>query len=201
MDSLTRDDWNLLFSALGALFSILTLIVSILIYKLSRSRKLRISSSATVVNDEPVAIIRVTNFGQAQSVVENVGLSLTKWDDRPKLRVRGFMRFLRVLEFLGDHVAEIKYISDKAIIDSRPPLHATLSEHQSITVTISLDRMMEACFDRREIIGSKSSFAFLMMVLRCEVVTPIGTFGVFAHREIRWYLWQRYKDDKRLLMR
>ncbi|GGY10484.1 hypothetical protein GCM10007160_42110 [Litchfieldella qijiaojingensis] len=198
MEDWGKDEWSLLLSAMGAVFGALTLIVSILIYKASRSRKLSISSRVELVENEVVARVKVMNLGQARAVVENVGLSLSVWDDRPRLKVKGVLRFLRYLEFLADHEEQMKYVSDSAIVGTHPEYPVSLSEYQPLTVNISLDRMMENFFSRREIIGSKLSFAFLLLTLRCEVVITTGTIGKLAHREIRLYLWQKYKDDRRL---
>jgi hypothetical protein len=199
LEGWSKDEWNLVFSAMGALFGALTFIVSILIYKASRSRKLSISSTVELVENEVVAHIEITNLGQATSVINNVALSLTVWDNRPRLKVKGILRFLQHLDFLADSERHIIYVSDFAVVGARPEYPVSLSEYQPLTVNISLDRMMEHFFSRGEIIGSKLSFAFHLLILRCEVVTTVGTYGKWAHREVRFYLWKKYKHDRRLL--
>lgn len=90
-------------------------------------------------------------------------------------------------------------MSDKALVYSSIPLPAILSELESVTVSLSVDKVMEEFFARKKAIGSKMWFVFLLLGLQCNAITSDGKFGVRAYRDIPGYLWIKYKDDKRLL--
>lgn len=93
----------------------------------------------------------------------------------------------------------LSFFMSEALVYSSIPLPAILSELESVTVSLSVDKVMEEFFARKKAIGSKMWFVFLLLGLRCNAITSDGKFGVRAYRDIPGYLWMKYKDDKRLL--
>ena len=93
----------------------------------------------------------------------------------------------------------LSFFMSEALVYSSIPLPAILSELESVTVSLSVDKVMEEFFARKKAIGSKMWFVFLLLGLRCNAITSDGKFGVRAYRDIPGYLWIKYKDDKRLL--
>src|SRR5699024_2991109 len=98
-------------------------------------------------------------------VINNIALSWVVWSDKPQLRMKGFSEIFRKTTLLCNYEDMIDYVSDEAIISSSSKFPKKLSESGSVSVIISIDRMMEALFARHESVGNKWIFALHMFLL------------------------------------
>lgn len=104
---------------------VLTVILSLvaimfIVWKYIASRKVEIfaSSKLSIVNkSNAVAKISVLNESQRSIEIQAVRFNICVWDETPKIKVHGFLKFLRLRDLLFEHDGTWYYPSDAAWTD------------------------------------------------------------------------------------
>ncbi|MCL1138163.1 hypothetical protein [Shewanella pneumatophori] len=92
----------------------------------------------------------------------------------------------------------IVYASESAIRRTSKSLPTTLSEEEPFLCEIELDKVMQAIIDANESYGSKRFLFACIFGLKLHVVTGSGLWVFPVDPEVKFYLWQRFKDNPAL---
>jgi hypothetical protein len=152
----------------------------------SRKATVAIYSKLTVKDDKGIADIRVRNANQRHVVIGQV-----------RLPFGGFMRLLRLKNAISVKEKKLNDVSQGALRSPRD-LPAILIEDDVLDVSIDIDAMMVNFFQYEETLQNKFIFGLFAWLLPIEACATNGqVFQRRAHREIRYYVWKKYKDDPR----
>ncbi|NOX27962.1 MAG: hypothetical protein GXP21_07240 [Gammaproteobacteria bacterium] len=190
-------------AVLTGLTGLFSLAMKVWQYWLSRKVKIRFDSNL-VCTDEGgfLAHILVHSKSQRDIQVQAVRFDLKVWDQSPRLEVDGILKVHRVLGMLFDREGTWYFPSDSSLSDERNRLPYSLGDHHTMSVAIDLDEMMEEYFSYGEggCFGNRLLFKFEMLFLTVVVNTQREKpFKFLVNREIRHYLYEKYKDDPRVL--
>ncbi|HBN22657.1 MAG TPA: hypothetical protein DD412_05410 [Holosporales bacterium] len=194
---------SLFFAILAGVSSLATLLFSVWKYHLSRRVKLAAVSTLTVEkNGKFIAGITISNESQRPVEVQSVRFDIFSWDQSPKLKVNGILKFQRAIDLLYELEGTWFFPSDVAQTDYSDKMPCYLRAEQSMAVYIDLDKMMEEHFNYGEggHFENNLFFRFSMRFLSINIKTTEGkSFKLRAYREIRHYLYVKYKEDSRIL--
>ena len=191
------------FTALGGVSSFAAILFSI--WKYLRSIKIKVSASSflkiTESNDF-IAGINVLNKSENPIEIWAIRFVIFSWDQSPKLKAQGILKVQRVMDYLFERDGTWFFPSDIAQAKYSDPIPCYLMQNQSMSIYINLDKMMKEHFNYGE--GGHFEnwlfFWWLMKFLKIRIETTDGEcFEIKAHREIRHYLYAKYKDDPRIL--
>jgi hypothetical protein len=108
------------------------------------------------------------------------------------------MRLLRLKDAISVKNQKIDHASQGALRSPRD-LPAILVEDDVLDVSIDIDAMMVDFFQYKETLQNKFIFGLFAWLLPIEACATNGqVFQRRAHREIRYYVWKKYKDDPRI---
>lgn len=172
--------------------SILSLFVAHRSDRRVKKKKLKCESSLKL--NKALALIKVTNFGVPNITVEKIELSLVVWDSSPWFQLTGFELVLQVIERIRNYHRDQIYVSKSKInypFNSNFPL--TLEGSQPIEVSIDLIETIDNFFNNCEHHHKKNSVWLMFRSLTIDVVCTHKTYKFRPHREVRAYIWSRYR--------
>ncbi len=183
---------------IGGFVSLLTFCLAIWLYRTSRKVKIAIFSQRVEKDGKTTAKIEVKSLRQRHVVIDAARFPLTVWTRRKNLRVTGLIKTLRLKDEILDSDQDIDYVSQMASCNAgKLPVRLVEDEIRQIEC-IDLDDMMAHFFHYKESFVNKSFFGIFMFLLHVEVCTTNGrVFRKRAHWEIRYHLWEKYKNDPR----
>jgi hypothetical protein len=187
---------KLVLIATGAIFSTLSFVI------LLRSKLIRIKQWSNLTfadGDSPIAEITVVNLGERPVVIEAVRFPLLVWDDSPRLKVTGFMKFFRGMDFVFGQYSGSRYASDMVVEYSDSSSNMKLAHDEKLTSLINLEEMINCFFKYNETFALPLYFFTMVLTLKVEVHLSNGKiYRRHAHREIKWFMWKYFGNDRRL---
>jgi hypothetical protein len=174
-------------------------------WKYFASKKVKIAADSFLritENGNFISVINVLNESQPPIEIWSIRFDIFSWNQSPKLMVHGLLKAQRAVDFLLEREGTWFFPSDNAQIDRIDTMPCHLMTKKSMSINIDLDKMMEEHFNYGEggHFENRLFFWLSMRFLNILIETTEGKLvKLRAHREIRKFLFTKYKTDTRIL--